>query len=163
MNQENKIAVYTCVAVVVTWVLSGLLLYCIPERGTFGDMFGAINALFSGLAFVGVVYAILLQRKELQLQRLELEETRKELSRSAKAQEDSQAALALQAEMAKQTYKLNALSSAFDTNQQLIDRYLKNQTGDPEGYAIYERSNQRKTHIGAALDSLIDKLLTDNA
>ena len=42
------------------------------ERGTFGDMFGAVNALFSGLAFVGVIIAILLQRQELQLQRTEL-------------------------------------------------------------------------------------------
>jgi hypothetical protein len=42
-------------------------------------MFGAINALYSGLAFAGVIYAILLQRKELRLQRKELELTRNEL------------------------------------------------------------------------------------
>ncbi|HEY8964617.1 MAG TPA: putative phage abortive infection protein [Alphaproteobacteria bacterium] len=41
-------------------------------KGEFGDRFGAINALFSGLAFAGLIYAIFLQRKE-------LEETRKEL------------------------------------------------------------------------------------
>ncbi|PKN35628.1 MAG: hypothetical protein CVU61_02060 [Deltaproteobacteria bacterium HGW-Deltaproteobacteria-19] len=50
-----------------------------PQRGTFGDMFGAVNALFSGLAFAGVIYAIFLQRKELILQREELQLTRKEL------------------------------------------------------------------------------------
>lgn len=49
------------------------------DRGTFGDMFGSINALFSGLAFAGVIYAIFLQRKELFLQRKELEQTRDEL------------------------------------------------------------------------------------
>lgn len=49
------------------------------EAGTFGDMFGSINALFSGLAFVGVIVAILLQKDELELQRKELEETREEL------------------------------------------------------------------------------------
>lgn len=38
------------------------------RRGEFGDMFGGLNALFSGLAFAGVVYALLLQRKDLQLQ-----------------------------------------------------------------------------------------------
>jgi hypothetical protein len=37
-------------------------------RGLFGDMFGAVNALFSGLAFAGIIYAIVLQRKELSLQ-----------------------------------------------------------------------------------------------
>ena len=44
--------------------------------GEFGDMFGGVNALFSGLAFAGVIYAILLQRRELQLQREELALTR---------------------------------------------------------------------------------------
>lgn len=43
-------------------------------RGTFGDKFGAINALFSGLAFAGIIATILLQRRELFLQRKDLEE-----------------------------------------------------------------------------------------
>ena len=34
-------------------------------RGTFGDKFGAINALFSGLAFAGLITTIMLQRREL--------------------------------------------------------------------------------------------------
>jgi hypothetical protein len=49
------------------------------DRGTFGDMFGAINALFSGLAFSGVIITIMLQTHELKLQRDELAETRKEV------------------------------------------------------------------------------------
>ena len=42
-------------------------------------MFGAVNALFSGMAFVGIIIAILMKREELELQRKELEATRKEL------------------------------------------------------------------------------------
>lgn len=62
----------------VWWMVP--LLYPVPgEAGQFGDMFGVANALFSGLAFVGVVAAILLQRVELQLQREELTETRGEI------------------------------------------------------------------------------------
>src|SRR5688572_12156307 len=49
------------------------------DRGPFGDMFGAINALFSGLAFAGVIYANRLQRAELRLQKYELKLTRAEL------------------------------------------------------------------------------------
>lgn len=41
-------------------------------RGLFGDMFGAINALFSGLAFAGLIITILLQREELKAQKEEL-------------------------------------------------------------------------------------------
>lgn len=49
----------------------------LTKRGTFGDMFGAVNALFSGLAFVGIIFTIMLQRKELELQRNELSLTRR--------------------------------------------------------------------------------------
>ena len=61
----------------------------ITDAGEFGDMFGAVNALFSGLAFAGVIIAILLQREELRLQRQELQDTRQTLARSAAAQEES--------------------------------------------------------------------------
>ena len=43
------------------------------DRGTFGDTFGAVNALFSGLAFAGMYVALTLQRKEFKLQREEFE------------------------------------------------------------------------------------------
>ena len=45
-----------------------------------GDSAGAINGLFSALAFAGVIFAIILQKKELSLQRNELEQNRKELT-----------------------------------------------------------------------------------
>jgi hypothetical protein len=48
-------------------------------RGLFGDMFGSVNSLFSGLAFVGVILAIFLQSHELSLQRKELKKTQKVL------------------------------------------------------------------------------------
>ncbi len=55
------------------------------KSGTFGDTFGALNALFSGLVLAGVIVTILIQkselenqRTELQLQRIEMQETRKE-------------------------------------------------------------------------------------
>jgi hypothetical protein len=49
------------------------------DPGQYGDMFGSVNALFSGLAFAGLIYALWLQRVELRLQREELEATRLEL------------------------------------------------------------------------------------
>lgn len=49
------------------------------DRGAFGDMFGAVNALFTGLAFAGLMFTIYQQRQELSLQRTELEQTRQEL------------------------------------------------------------------------------------
>lgn len=66
-------------AIIALWVVSGLVLYNIPDRGTIGDMFGTINSLFSGLAFAAIIYTILLQKNELGLQREELVLTRAEL------------------------------------------------------------------------------------
>lgn len=59
-------------------------------RGTFGDMFGAVNALFSGLAFGGMIITLLMQRKELKLQREELTKTTKELEGQKKIMEMQQ-------------------------------------------------------------------------
>ncbi|TBV26846.1 hypothetical protein DMZ43_07205 [Meridianimaribacter sp. CL38] len=50
----------------------------IEARGLFGDKFGAINALFSALAFAGIIFTIFLQKRELKLQREEMKETRGE-------------------------------------------------------------------------------------
>lgn len=67
-------------AVAAIWTVSGLLLYAENDRGTFGDMFGAVNALFSGLAFATLIYTAWMQRDELALQREELAATRTELA-----------------------------------------------------------------------------------
>lgn len=91
--------------------------------GVFGDSFGAINALFSGLAFAGIIYTILLQRKELALQRLELIETRIELKRAADAQEKSEKALVEQTRSMKLTAKLNALNALIEYYKPNISPY----------------------------------------
>lgn len=41
------------------------------QRGHFGDMFGAVNALFSGLAFAFVIIALLQQQKQFERQAFE--------------------------------------------------------------------------------------------
>ncbi len=64
--------------VVVIWIVSYFWLKDDTQRGTFGDMFGGVNALFSGLAFAGVIFTIFLQKRELGLQREELKATREE-------------------------------------------------------------------------------------
>lgn len=45
----------------------------------FGDKFGVITSLFSGLAFVGLIYALGLQIQEIKLQKLELRKNREEM------------------------------------------------------------------------------------
>lgn len=70
------------------------------SKGLLGDSFGAINSLFSGLAFLGLIYTILLQQKELEL-------TRMELNRTANAQEETQKALIKQLDVMVKTHELD--------------------------------------------------------
>lgn len=63
----------------VSWALIDRYIENPQEQGVFGDKFGAINALFSGLAFAGLIITLILQKTELGLQREELEQTREEL------------------------------------------------------------------------------------
>jgi hypothetical protein len=119
---SNKVPIVVGVGVIVLLVLGGVAVFLMgstwTERGTIGDSFGMTNALFSGLAFAGVVYAILLQRQELALQREELQLTRQELSKSAAAQQqtaETQRQLAqLNAYTALMTYKLSEMREALD-------------------------------------------------
>lgn len=82
-----KKKVYIILFFLVVIVFMGCWLYLShyhpdsQERGTFGDQFGFVNALFSGLAFAGMICAVLLQKDELALQRRQLEENHLEMER----------------------------------------------------------------------------------
>jgi len=77
----------TALAVVVVlfganWVLICLLLPDWGSRASFGGMFGAVGALFSGVALAGVAYALVLQSRQLEIQRIEVAETRRDIEES---------------------------------------------------------------------------------
>jgi uncharacterized membrane protein len=50
------------------------------ERGTFGDAFGALNAVFSGITVAGLIVAILMQRREIADQNEQMQEDKKQLT-----------------------------------------------------------------------------------
>lgn len=86
-----RIGRYSFFGVVGLWLTSYFWVYhfggfVIKNAAELGDSFGSLNALFSGLAFAGLIYTILLQQEELRLQRKELKETKEEIRKSAKAQ-----------------------------------------------------------------------------
>jgi hypothetical protein len=72
----------------------------IEEAGQFGDRFGAANALFSGLAFIGLALAIALQRQELYTARDELRTTKLTLVAQQKLVEEQQK------QLQKESYEL---------------------------------------------------------
>ncbi len=77
MNITKSNILLGIIVVIVIWFLTGLITYfSFENKGEIGDMFGSVNALFSGLALFGIIISILIQQKELNLQRTELTETR---------------------------------------------------------------------------------------
>lgn len=66
----------------------------IKDRGVYGDSYGAVSSLFTGLGFAGLVFTILLQQREIKLQRddffpqlQEMQQTRDEVVRQSRLQE----------------------------------------------------------------------------
>lgn len=76
--------------------------------------YAALETLFSGLAFLGVIAAVLFQREELKLQRQELRETRAELKRTADEQKRAADQLNRQVEVMARTARIQALSALMD-------------------------------------------------
>lgn len=81
----------------------------IGDRGTFGDMFGGINALFSGLAFGGIILTMILQNRDLQISNETLQEQRKELELTRQVLNEQRAEMAIQ----NQTMKKQQLETTF--------------------------------------------------
>lgn len=94
---------------VIGWLLTLLHPFCpqmfplpaVAGLGEFGDSFGSVNALFSALALLGVLYSIRLQSKE-------LADTRRELTRTAEAQEKM-------LEASRRQLRISAESALVDT------------------------------------------------
>lgn len=107
------------IAIGVLWVGSWILIDCCIEesshRGEFGDKFGAINSLFSGLAFLGLIVTLLFQKEELELQRQELAETRKELEGQKKEFEEQNKI------MRRQSFE-NTLFSMISLQQEIVNK-----------------------------------------
>lgn len=91
----------TIVGYIIGFGLVASAWYLLIQQGKHNDA-EAVSALFSGLAFVAMLGALLMQRTELGLQRKELVETRKELRKAAEANTTS-------AEMARRNLRAQYL------------------------------------------------------
>lgn len=152
-NNHYKTLAITVFLVLTTCVISAISIYFfIPnwgDRGTFGDMFGAVNALFSGLAFAALIYTIILQREEIHMNRSEIELNRKELKKSATAQQNSQKALKEQVIQTHLTAKINAMST-------IINYYNTQIANSNNPTELIEKSRQKRRQLIQQMDALID-------
>ena len=93
-----KTFIASCLIVFAIWVAYALFFpLFVPEfedRGIAGDLFGGFTALFSALAFAGLIYTLLIQKEELSLQREELKRLADEQSSSSESLKKQLAELA---------------------------------------------------------------------
>ena len=131
----------------IAWLIFGFIaLLGAKDLGEFGDFLGSLNTLFSGLAFVGLVVAILLQREdlrkqttalnlqreELKLQREELAATRQVLDKQHEEMKQSAKAHRDQAKHLKLSARLNMLSTLYEAYNSEVTRLGTNEERDTE-------------------------------
>lgn len=58
------VVVYASILLYLIWPISE---FSVTKSGVFGDSFGALTSLFSGLAFAGLIITIVMQKDELAL------------------------------------------------------------------------------------------------
>ncbi len=154
-HSKSSLLVKLIFLVVLIWGLSAVLIMVYfsewSQRGTFGDLFGAVNALFSALAFAVLIYTIVLQREEIKQNREEIVLNRKELEKSGKLQRKAQDVLIQQVEQTHLSAKMNAMRTLVD--------YYNNQISNPKSTEeIIERAKQKRKQIIVQIDQLIDGL-----
>ena len=102
LKTKTIFVVAVCIVIVICVSYFLLFYFIVPvnmeKRGQFGDMFGFIGALFSGLAFAGLIVTMLQQREDLQNQKDEIKLQRQDLEAQTEA-------LKLQKEEIAQTNK----------------------------------------------------------
>ena len=119
MSKQAWVLTVSGVAVAALWVANPFLLaWVYPEslepRGQFGDQFGATNALFSGVALLGVALAIWLQVRELDNQRRDIKHQQEQLAQSVDAQRRAEEALHKRLELEESLAERRSTLDLFD-------------------------------------------------
>jgi len=115
---DKKLFFQLLVSGAVLWILSIPAMYFFfPHPSTahdFGDMFGAVNALFSGLALAGVIYAVLIQTEDIKNNQIKIEKSIQASEISAKLAAYS--ALLQECDNAHERYERWELQKSKDAN-----------------------------------------------
>lgn len=111
------------------------------ELAHFGDLFGGLNVLVAAFAFIGFLYALHLQRKDLHLQRGEMVQSRHEMARQTeqfKIQTD-----ALQEQIVEQNRQcsVNIYLNYANKLDSLYDEFNRTHKGEDFTRSIYSLLN----------------------
>lgn len=142
---------WTSVAITVFCVGYGYLAYIVDCRLEFGELFGALSALFSGLAFAGIILSLQQQKAELELQREELKLTREEFKLTRGEFETQNSTLK------KQRFENTFFNLVSQHNQVVRDSFFK-EPGPIDRSAVTWHNAFRSAHgllIGMANNEIV--------
>jgi hypothetical protein len=126
------------------------------SRGQFGDLFGSVNSLFSGLAFVGIFWALRLQQEQLSLQQTELRLQREELKLQREEMAASRSELANQVKAQKSLFRASVAQIAVASAQAQIEAIkMDSEQTNPSGRQSYVHKIEA---VAQALAQLADKV-----
>ena len=148
-HQHGKITfriIVGAICIAAIWAIYGLVMFLLPfdpqTKGVWGDSFGALSSLFSGLAFMGLLITVFLQMQE--------------ISRLAAEQRESATLLDQQVKTLKLTAKLNYLNDAIAFQRQLLKDYPDN--GSWGSGLWYTQAKGRLEDLMTQREQLINEL-----
>lgn len=136
--KKHVVFLLAILVVITLWVLNGYLLYDCSDKNETGGMFGAVNALFSGLAFAGLIYAVKLQIDELGLQRIELQSTRMEMEGQKKQLENQNYSMEVQRFG-------NFFFAMIEQKRAILSAAVEEKTKINERRGVFEPTDERTT------------------
>tara|TARA_Y100001970_G_C13967790_1_gene716534 strand:- start:20 stop:472 length:453 start_codon:yes stop_codon:yes gene_type:complete len=126
----------------------------LSSRASNGDAFGAVNALFSGLAFAGLIYTMIMQSKELALQREELAMQRQEMKDSRGELVEQNRIQAEQVELRKKELEYQKIDLEFRTLERRLD-FSKWAYANAEQYKVRLQAKEVISNLETELELMI--------
>ena len=156
---SRSFLIWACIGVLLLWIFSAFVIYLYgdswSERGTIGDMFGAVNALFSGLAFAALLFTIIMQREEMMLNREEIILNRRSITASSLAQKESQDILIKQVEQMHLSAKMNAIQTLITYYNSEIEHPLNSEE-------VIAKAKAKSKELITMIDRLIEEIEDSN-
>lgn len=149
-------------AVVALWLATlCVLVLVLPDwekRGQFGDLFGSVNALFSGLAFAALYSSIRVQQSQLETQQKELALQREELKLQREEMAASRGELANQVRVQRAQFEASVAQILVAEAQARIEAIkMDSEQVTPSGRNNYVKQIQAVAESLSALSNRVEE------
>lgn len=150
MRIDKNIRVFTIAGLIllfITFIFPFFIQLFYPklsDRAILGDSYGSLNALFSGLAFAGIITTIIMQRKELQYQRKELAMQREEMKQT------------------REEFTNNRITSIIYNQLERYEVVINGLTAQDDLYSTFYKGNSAFLYIHQLFKELKYEKNTDN-